>query len=458
MRIVFVTHQYPPNYTTGTELYAKRLALKLRGTAGHDVRVFTFEPSYRADAPLVRREETVDDGVPVTRVYMWRGLLPNFVLGDSYNVFLGKIFGTYLSQVQPDAVHVFHAAFLGASILEESTLRSIPTVVNLMDFWFICPTAQLLKTRTQERCAGPDAFQCLECLSHGDLDYDRLLSFTRGDRFVPITEETAPPGDGLRWNNATPHAQLSALGARRELLRRLLLRADRIIAPSMALKRTFERFDYPADRIQVSRYGVDPMPPYTFDKSSEPSLRVGFIGSINRPKGLHVLVDAVLNSPGPLTLDVYGNPGLFPDYAESCFARARKDARIRLRGPTKPEHVPTALRDLDVLVVPSLWQENTPFVVLEACAAGVPVIASNVDGIAEIVRDGDNGRLFEPGDAAALGAILLELANDRAALRRMSGKFADVRTLLANAREFAAMYEDLVRHKRAPRPAGEPDV
>lgn len=336
MRIVFVTHQYPPQYTTGTELYAKRLALKLRGTAGHDVRVFTFEPSYRADAALVRREETVDDGVPVTRVYMWRGLLPNFVLGDSYNVFLGKMFGTYLSQVQPDAVHVFHSAFLGASILEEAKLRQIPTVVNLMDFWFLCPTAQLLKTRTQERCAGPDAFQCLECLSHGDLDYDRLLTFTRGDRFVPISEELAPPGDGLRWNSATPHAQLTALGARKELLRKTLLGVDRIIAPSLALKRTFERFGYPTESIQVSRYGVDPMPPYTFDKARSPELRVGFIGSINRPKGLHVVVDAVLNTPGPLTLDVYGNPGLFPDYAEACFARARKDPRIRLRGPTRP--------------------------------------------------------------------------------------------------------------------------
>lgn len=63
MRIVYVTHQYPPDYNTGTELYAKRMALKVRGMFGHDVRIFTYEPSYISNDPGWRREETVDDGV-----------------------------------------------------------------------------------------------------------------------------------------------------------------------------------------------------------------------------------------------------------------------------------------------------------------------------------------------------------------------------------------------------------
>jgi glycosyltransferase involved in cell wall biosynthesis len=454
MRIAFVTHQYPPTYNTGTELYAKRLALKIRGTFGHDVRIFTFEPSYmagRQGEPFVRREETVDDGVAVTRVCMWPGLVANFSLGDYYNVFLGKIFKSYLDDVRPDLVHFFHTAFLGASVIEEAFLKDVPTVVNLMDFWFICPVAQLLKTRTQKRCDGPSPFGCLECLSHGDMDYDRLLTFSQGDRFLPVFEEVAVAGDGLRWNNPSPHAALTALAARQDFLRGVLLRADKVVAPSNALKRLFVRFGYDPARIDVLRYGVDPMPPFTFDRQPSASLRLGFIGSINRPKGLHVLLDAFARLSGDVTLDIFGNPDMFPDYAQECITRAREDQRVHVRGGMRPEHIGTALRDVDVLVVPSLWLENTPFVVLEARAAGVPVVGADVDGIAEIVADGVNGRLFPAGDSEALRNLLQELVDDREQVKRLSGKFGDVRTLLANAREFTMLYEQLTGLGAGPR-------
>jgi glycosyltransferase involved in cell wall biosynthesis len=437
MRVVFVVHQYPPNYTTGTELYAKRLALKIRGVFGVDVRIFTFEPSYQARPGLFHREETVDDGVPVTRVFAWPGLAPNFALAKYYNVFLGKAFGTYLDQVRPDAVHFFHTAQLGASVIEEAFLRDIPTIANLMDFWFLCPTAQLLRTRTLERCGGPEAFHCLECLSVGDVDFDKLLAFTRGVGFVPATLERATLGNGLRFNAAT------ALAVRPEMLRRVLARVDRVVSPSRTVRDSFVAAGYPESRFTIVPYGVDPMPSYTFDRSSPKALRLGFIGSINRPKGLHVLLEAMRGVVGDCTLDVYGNPAHFPYYSEECFAVARGDERIRIRGPMKPEHAPTALRDIDVLVVPSLWAENTPFVVLEGRAAGVPIVASEVDGIAEIVRDGATGRFFPPGDPEALRKLLQELVDDREQTARLSGHFADVRTLLANARDFTAMYGEL---------------
>ncbi len=448
MRIVFVTHQYPPNYTTGTELYAKRLALRLRGAFGHDVRIFTFEPSYNGSDQLVRREETVDDGVPVTRVWAWPGLQPNFALSKFYNVFLGKAFGTYLDQVRPDVVHIFHTAFLGVTTIEEAFLREIPTVVNLMDFWFLCPTAQLLKTRTLEQCDGPDAFPCLECLSVGDVDFDKLLAFTRGEGFVPIRSEFATLGNGLRFASSSPYSQLASLAIRPAFMQQILLHADRIVSPSKTVRDRFVKAGYPQGRFDVVPYGVDPMPSYAFDKGSSPTLRFGFIGSINRPKGLHVLVDSFLKVKGDCSLDIYGDPMPFPIYSNDCFVAARQDPRVRIRGRMRPEHVATALRDIDVLVVPSLWSENTPFVVLEGRAAGVPIVASAVDGIAEIVRDHEEGRLFEPSNADDLARVMQELVDDRAQVARMSGRFASVRTLLDNARYFERMYEGLAAPHR----------
>ncbi len=459
MRIAFVTHQYPPRYNTGTELYAKRLALKIRGTFGHDVRIFTCEPSWQAHPKLIHREETVDEGVAVTRVGMWGGLLPNQALNAYYNVLYGKVFGHYLRDVQPDVVHFFHSAFLGASLLEECFLRDIPTVVNLMDFWFLCPTAQLLKTRNHDRCAGPSTFDCLECLSLHNIDFDRLLTFTRGVGYVNPYPEVLEADHGRRANNSSPGAALAATGSRLAFLRKILSRADAVIAPSETVRRAFLANGYPPEMIKTCGYGVDPMPAFTFDREESSALRVGFIGSINPPKGLHVLVEAFTAQEGDMTLQIHGDPSHFPHYSESCFTVCRRDPRISIRGPMAPQHIGTALRDIDVLVVPSVWQENTPFVVLEACAAGIPVIASNVDGIAEIIHDGKNGRLFPPGDVAALRAILADLTQHRDRLAAISGHFTGVKTLLTNAREFSRLYAKLIAARRpAPVPAAVPEV
>src|SRR5690606_15055908 len=97
----------------------------------------------------------------------------------------------------------------------------------------------------------------------------------------------------------------------------------------------------------------------------------------------------------------------------------------------------------DVLAVPSRWRENTPFVVLEAHAAGIPVVASDVPGIAEIVRPGVDGLLVPPGDPVALREALRSLAVDPARRAALTGRARGGRSLLDNARDFARMYAEV---------------
>jgi glycosyltransferase involved in cell wall biosynthesis len=78
------------------------------------------------------------------------------------------------------------------------------------------------------------------------------------------------------------------------------------------------------------------------------------------------------------------------------------------------------LAKLDVLVVPSLWYENTPFSVLEALHTGVPVVASDLGGLAEIVVEGQSGFLFPAGDARTLAALLESIAADPERLSALS--------------------------------------
>ena len=88
------------------------------------------------------------------------------------------------------------------------------------------------------------------------------------------------------------------------------------------------------------------------------------------------------------------------------------------------------LARIDALVLPSLFGEGLPMVVLEAMAAGVPVIASRVEGVPEAITHGENGLLVEPGDAGALAAAIGELM----------GGTLDYRELSRNAQDRHAEY------------------
>jgi glycosyltransferase involved in cell wall biosynthesis len=115
------------------------------------------------------------------------------------------------------------------------------------------------------------------------------------------------------------------------------------------------------------------------------------------------------------------------------------------------EAVGPYLHAIDVLVVPSVADESLPLVVLEAMAAGTPVVASDLSGIPEAVQDSVTGRLFRPGDAAALAAVLGELDADRDVLARLGASarsvWAERFSVTAMAAGCLALFERLTRSR-----------
>ncbi len=103
----------------------------------------------------------------------------------------------------------------------------------------------------------------------------------------------------------------------------------------------------------------------------------------------------------------------------------------------------------DVLVVPSRWYENTPFVVLEAFAAGVPVLAADLGGLSEAVIDGHDGELFAAGDVQDLRARLERLAAQPDLLDRYRAAISRPKGMRDNAAEIEAIYEAALGEDRA---------
>jgi glycosyltransferase involved in cell wall biosynthesis len=162
-------------------------------------------------------------------------------------------------------------------------------------------------------------------------------------------------------------------------------------------------------------------------------------------KGIDVLVRAVKKIPASvrLTLVVHavGEGSEEIAYKESVCELARDDPRISIQPPLAREQIPDALGSADALAVPSLWLETGPLVVLEAQAAGVPVIGSRLGGISELVREPENGILVRPGDEAAWALAIQAFA---AQPRRRRSVPTSIRTMRETAEEMTALYDDLI--------------
>jgi glycosyltransferase involved in cell wall biosynthesis len=169
----------------------------------------------------------------------------------------------------------------------------------------------------------------------------------------------------------------------------------------------------PAARITVKPNFID-LPPAGHDTRNG----VLFVGRLSAEKGAAVLVEAARRLP-----DIGFT--LIGEGPEEARLRERAPANLRFAGALRRDEVRTAIASAQMLALPSLWYEGLPMTLLEAYAAGTPVIASRIGALAEWIEDGVTGSLVEPGDPAAL-AVTLRRAHDDAEATRMMGEAARI--------------------------------
>jgi glycosyltransferase involved in cell wall biosynthesis len=187
--------------------------------------------------------------------------------------------------------------------------------------------------------------------------------------------------------------------------------ADRVFAISAFVARELE-VTLGAARIEILGGAVDDALFFPPDEAGAaaastlgPAPTLTYFGRLVSEKGLFVLVDAVERASTRARLRVVGEGPLRPDL-EARVARSPAASRIDLVGFRHPADLRPLLLDSAAVVVPSTWQEPLGLVVLEALACGVPVVASAVGGIPEMITDGEHGRLVPPGDPDALAAAI----------------------------------------------------
>ena len=163
---------------------------------------------------------------------------------------------------------------------------------------------------------------------------------------------------------------------------------------------------------------------------------------------MHTIIEAVRQLPDlPLVLKIFGNAAQFPNYTSDLKKRVKNDDRIQFLGVYDRKDISQVFSNLDLLVVPSLWYENSPNVILEAFAHHVPVLASDLGGMAELVENGKNGALFKAGNASDLKRLIRTIAENPIKICQYQDFIPAVKTVDQEIEEVLNVYNRVIHSK-----------
>jgi glycosyltransferase involved in cell wall biosynthesis len=433
MRTLFIVHGYPPQHRDGAEQRAERTARGLVAR-GHAAEVVCAETASASHADL-RATEAWQDGVLIHRLSFDLGSMPDPFRWGYDNLQIGAYVADLIAQRRPDVVHMFGGYLMSASSLRAATECGVPTVVSLTDYWWLCHRINLLKS-DGTRCEGPTLAGCARC--HAEM----LRRYRLPARMLP------PAADAF-WHvaDALPsvgrHLGLPQQQARAELLMKTLQQADVLIAPSRYLADFYTRYGVDPQRIRVWRQGVKI--DHCLLRQPSETLRIAYIGQVKPHKGVHTLLDAWQRVRGPRkrVLRLYGSAAGYPRYDRRIRDMVSRFDDVEWVGHFSSNTINQVLSSIDAIVVPSRWVENSPNAILEAQAVGIPVIGSNLGGVAELVEHERNGLIFTPDDPEDLARQLQRLLDEPDLLPHLRRRPIPFRTVDDEIDQLVGLYAEL---------------
>ena len=402
LRILYLNTLYAPHIGGGAEITLKSL-VETMATRGHEVCVLTTGPGLATQVDRV-------DGIQVVRVGvrnlywhferasipLWKRAAWHFL--DIYNPGMARAVMQVVAEFKPDVVSCHNLAGFSASVWNALAAAGVPFIQVLHDYYNLCPTSNMF--RHGRSCARP----CTGCrmlrIPHARLS-DRVSAVVGISRFILARHLDNKRFSGVGIQAVIPNA------------RRGNFAASRAIAP-------------------------------------EGKLRFGFIGTLAPAKGVELLLDAYASlAPGGHSLHVAGRGE--HDYERHLRAQASAEV-VFLGSVAAADFFPA----IDVLVVPSLWQEPLGMVIVEAFMHGVPVLASRVGGIPELVEEGINGWLFDPACPSELSARMQGLLAQATQLRSCADGALASACAYTDVDSWACRYESLLRQVLPGQASSEP--
>lgn len=281
-------------------------------------------------------------------------------------------FADLIRGLRPSVVHTHHYAHFGLEYLRVIKLvdPTIRVVMTLHEYMAICANnGQMIKMGSKALCSEATPVDCHNCF---------------------------------------PKKSVEDFWLRQHFIKSYFDLVDHFVSPSEFLRQRYIQWGLPASKIVVIENGqpVEPVLPPRSLAEGETRNRFGFFGQITPFKGLPLLLEALQAMPkverAKLVLEVHGaNLDLqTTELQQKIHALADpliKKGVVRWMGPYRPHELRQRMANIDWVVVPSIWWENSPMVIQEAFSNGRPVICSDIGGMAEKVAEGLNG-IHVPAD------------------------------------------------------------
>lgn len=372
MKALFISSLYAPDIGGGAEIILQRTVEGLQ-QRGHQVAVLATGPQSGLVTETVNLVTVYRAGL---RNFYWhfRAQRPGRLarmgwhLRDRYNAGMRDYVKQVIALEKPDLVVCHNLTGWSVSAWDEITAAGLPIVQVLHDLYLLCPGSTMF---SKGRSCQTQCGRCAHFRKGHEARSAQVNTVVGVSHFMLDTLQAQGYFKGARGyvvHNASP-------------------------CPVIPF-----RHESPAPQVR-------PAP-----------LRFGYMGTLSEPKGLRWLIEQFQQLPIDATLQIAGR-GQLDD--EERFKALAQSPRISFVGYRTPEDFYT---QIDVAIVPSIWNEPFGMVAVEACSWSVPVIASRVGGLPEIIQDQLNGLLCSPDDPDSLGVAMLKLHQHPDLLARLSAQ------------------------------------
>lgn len=433
MRILQVVQNHPWGSAGGCEIYTASLCEELE-RRGHEIHVFC--PASGGAGTQGAAEIHATDAKPAEQ---FKNPALRFVRTFRHPV-AEDHFRNCMRAVDPDVVHFQHVRNLSGNLLAIAASQTRAVVVTLHDYWFLCQ-GTTLRRPDGALCAGPEeGARCAFCWQSRRKTTSARLAATLA---VPM----------FLYRTAF-HS-------------RALRSADKVIVPSRFMTELWRKAGLPDSKVVFVPYGINRTGTGNLghrprERASLPR-NIGYYGALRPHKGVHILLQAFRQlTDSKARLSIWGNGAADSQYVNHLRTLAAEGA-VTFQSEFAHDRLNSILGQLDLLVVPSLWPETGPLVVLEALDYGLPVLGSRIGGIAERIEEHGGGLLFEPGNVDDLRQCLQRFIAGTAAIPErkkpvpdIGGNAGDVETVYGDAISLASVDARLRRNViEAPRPGGK---
>jgi glycosyltransferase involved in cell wall biosynthesis len=425
MRVLVVSHAHPSLSLGGAEIASYNLHKGLQASEGVDAhylaRIGAPTPRHAGTALMSLRQRGGE-------LLYYAEDYDHFLLSNRATDEIERDFARVLRDLKPDVVHFHHVIGLGLECLfaVRDTLPDATIVVTFHEYLAICHHhGQMVKTGAFKLCYRASPTDCNACF---------------------------------------PEISPARFLARETFVKAMLGLADHFISPSRFLAERYQAWGLDAERFSVIENGLDvgePAPPRALPEPGARRSRFAYFGQLTPYKGADVLIDAVTRIPDSVwgedaILLVYGGnlerqPQAYQDkFAELVAAAGR---RVRFCGAFQNHELPTLMRSVDWVVMPSIWWENSPIVIQECFHHGRPILSSNIGGMAEKIADEVNGLHFRSGSPEDLVDCMTRALSEPDLWARLRGGIAKPLNHIDCADAHLALYRRLSAERGLPEPA-----